>query len=141
MLLERREVVFNGVEIWGMGWQEEKGCTGVLNEVQGFRRCVTGGVVHDDRVLAGQTRTQPRLQSGVEDHRVTRPFAQQRFFESPLHAGGDQRSAEPPMPRDQAVHASPLWRVPIPPRCRRYKAAFIDMDRLVAATNEPFAQA
>lgn len=100
-----------------------------------------GRVVHDDQVLAGQKRTQPHLQPGVEDHRVTRPFEQQRFFESPVHAGGDQRGAWPPIPRDQAVHALALWRVPMPPRRRRCKAAFINMDQLVAATKEPLAPA
>lgn len=141
VFFERGEVVLNGVEVWRIWWQEEKGCAGFLNEVHGFQGFVKGRVVHDDQVLASQTRTQPRLQPCVEDHRVTRPFEQKRFFESPIHAGGDQRGAWPPMPRDQAVHASAPWRVPIPPRRRRGQAAFIDIDGLLAATKEPLSQA
>lgn len=141
VFFERGEVVLNGVEVWGIWWQEEKGCAGFLNEVRGCRGCVEGRIVHDDQVLAGQPWTPPRLQPCVEDHRVTRPFEQQRFFESPLHAGGDQRGAWPSMPRDQTVHALALQRVSIPPHRRRDKAAFIDVDGPFAASNEPFPQA
>lgn len=74
MFLDRREVVLDGVEVWGIRWQKQQRGAGVRDQVRRFGRLVKGRVVHDDQVLASQTRTQPRFEPGVEHLGIARAF-------------------------------------------------------------------
>lgn len=139
--LEGSEVLFDRVKVGRVRRQEQQRGAGGLDERRRLRRCVKGRVVHDHEVLGIETRAQPRLEPGVEDHRIARPLKQQWFFESPIHTGRNQRGPWPALPGDQAVHAVTLRCVPIPPRRRRRKPAFIDMDGSFATAKEPLAQA
>jgi len=98
-------------------------------------------MIEDDEVLGVEARAQLCLQPGVEDHRLTGAFEQTGLCQSPIDASGKEREAWSSMPGNQAIHALAFGRVPIPSRRRRGKAAFIDMDGLFAAANEPFSQA
>jgi hypothetical protein len=84
-------------------------------------------------VLVRQARAQPRLQPGVEDHRIAGPFEQQRFFELSVDARGRLTGPGPSMPADQAINTLALRRISIPPRRRWSKPTFINMDRLFTA--------
>ena len=133
--------MFNRVEV-GRVWRQEqqRGPSG-LDELRRLRRRVKGCVVHDDEVLGIEARAQPCLEPGVEDHRITRPLEQQWFFESSIYPGRNQRGPGPSMPGDQAIHPLPLRGIPVPPRGRRGKAAFVDVDRSLTAANKPLPQA
>ena len=125
--------MLDGVKVWGVWRQEQQGSAGLRNELCRFGRFVKGGVVHDHEVMVRQARAQPRLQPGVEDHRIAGPFEQQRFFEPSIDSCGQQRGTGPSMPGDQAIDTLALRRISIPP-CRRWcKSTFIDMDGLFAA--------
>lgn len=139
--LEGSEVMLDGIEVWGVRWQEQQGGTGLLNQLGGFWRCVKGGVVHDHEVLGREARAQPRLQPGVEDPRIAGPFEQQRFLEPSLNARGQQRGPRPSMSRDQPIHALALRGIPIPSGGRRRKATFINMDELFTAAAEALTKA
>ena len=90
MLLDRREVVLNRVEVGGIRWQTQQRGAGVLNQVGRFGRFVKGRVVHDDQVLAGQTRTQPGFEPGVEHLGIARAFEEDGFGKIGSDTGGDQ---------------------------------------------------
>ena len=134
VFFEGCEVMLDGVEVWGVRRQEQQGGAGLLDKLRCFRRCVKRGVVHDHAVLVRQARAQPRLQPGVEDHRIAGPFEQQGFFEPSVDARGQQRGPGPSMPGDQAVNTLALRRISIPPRRRWSKPAFINMDWLFTST-------
>jgi hypothetical protein len=139
--LEGSEVLFDGVKVGRVRRQIQQRGAGGLDELRRLRRCVKGRVVHNHEVLGIETRAQPCPEPGVEDHRIARPLKQQWFFELPIHTDRNQRGSWPSLPGDQAVHAVALRCVPIPPRGRRRKPAFIDMDGSFAAAKEPLAQA
>lgn len=61
VFLDRREIVFDGVEVWGGRGQKQQRGAGVLDQVHRFWRLVKGRVVHDNQVLARQTRTPLRV--------------------------------------------------------------------------------
>lgn len=82
--------MLDGVEVWGIRWQKQQHGTGVLEELHRFRGFVKGRVVHDDQVLASQTRAQPGLEPGVEQRGIARAFEEERFFKIRPDAGGDQ---------------------------------------------------
>lgn len=88
--LEHGKVVFDGVEIWGLRWQKEQRGTGVLDELRRFRGFVKGRVVHDDQVCAGQTRTQPGFEPGVEYRGIARALEEDGFGKLWVDTGGDQ---------------------------------------------------
>lgn len=92
-------------------------------------------------MLDREAQAQPELQSGVEGCRITCPLEQKRFLESSFYTGRNQRGSRPSLPGVQAVHAVAFRRVPIPPRRRRLKSAFVDMDGMFATAKEPFAKA
>ena len=134
--LERSEIMFDRIEVGRVRWEEQQPGAGGLDERRRFRGFVKGRVVHDDEMLGGQARAQPRFQPGVEDNRIAGPLEQQWFSELPVHLGRNQRGAWPPMPGDQAVHAVALGGVPIAPRRRRGKATFVNMDGLLATAKQ-----
>lgn len=90
MFLDRREVVLDGVEVWGIRWQKQQRGTSVLNQWHRVRRFVKGRVVHDNQVRARQTRTQPCFESGVEHLGIARAFEEEGFFKLWADTGGDQ---------------------------------------------------
>ena len=90
MFLDRRDVVLDGVQVGRIRWQTQQRGAGGLNQVRRFRRGVKGRVVQDDQVLAGQTRTQPGLEPGIEHRGIARAVEEERFFKSRPDAGGDQ---------------------------------------------------
>jgi len=141
VFLDRGEILFDRVEVGRVRRQEQQRGAGGLDELCRFQRCMKCRVVHDREVVGRQARAQPGLQPGVEDRRITRPREQKRLLESPFSTGRKQRGPRPSLPGDQAVHAVALRCVPIPPRRRRCKPAFIDMDGAFAAANESLAQA
>jgi hypothetical protein len=98
------------------------------------------GVVHDDEMLGVQTRASPRLEPGIEDCRIAGSVEQPGLGKSPLHASGNERGAWPSMPRNQASHALAFQRLSIAPHRGRRTPAFIDVDGLFAASQEPFAK-
>ncbi len=134
--LERREIMFDRIEVRRVRREEQQRGAGGLDELRRFRGFVEGRVVHDHEMLDGQARAQPRLQPGVEDDCIAGALEQQRFSESPVHMGRNQRGAWPLMPGDQAVHAVALGGVPRAPCRRRHKATFIDMDGLFAVAKK-----
>lgn len=89
-LFEGGKVVLNGVEVGRIGRQEQQGGAGVCNELRRLRRFVKGGIVHDHKMTTVQAWAQPRLEPGVEHHRITGAFKEERFSQAPLHACGDQ---------------------------------------------------
>ena len=139
-LLQGGEVLLDGVEVGGIWREEQQGRAGVLDELRRFGRGMKCGVVHDDEMLGVQTRAQPRLQPGVEDCRIAGSFEQTGLCKSPIHASGHERGAWPSMPGNQAIHALAFRRVPIAPHRRRRQPAFIDVDGLFAASQEPFSK-
>lgn len=133
--------MLNGVEVGRVWRQEEQRGAGGCDELCRLWRLVKGRIIQDDEVLGVEAWAQPRLQPGVEDHRIAGALEEQRLFELSIHTGSKQRGSWPSMPGDETVHAVALRRVPIPPGRGRGKAAFIDMDGPFAATNESFSQA
>jgi len=133
VFFEGGEVMFNGVEVGRVRRQAKQHGAGGGDELRRLWRFVNGGMIQYDEVLSIEARAQSRLQPGVEDHGIACALEEQRFFEAPFHSGGNERGPWPSMPGDQTVHAVALRRIPIPPRRRRGKAAFIDMNGLFAA--------
>ena len=99
-LLEGGEVMLNGVEIGRVRRQEQQRGTGDGDELRRLWRFVKGRIIEDDEMLGVEAWAQPRLQPGVEDHRIAGALEEQRFFESSVHTGGKQRGPWPSMPGD-----------------------------------------
>ncbi len=87
---DRREVVLDGGAVWGIQWQQQQRDASVLNQLHRVWRCVKRGVVHDDQMLAGQRRIQPRLEPGVEHLRIARAFEEAGVFKLGSDTGGDE---------------------------------------------------
>ena len=99
VFLERSEVVLDRVQVGRIGRQKQQRGAGVLDELCRFRRCVKGRVVHDDKVLASQTRAQPGLEPGIEHLCIAGAFEEEGFLKIQPDTGGDQRGARSSVPR------------------------------------------
>ncbi len=138
--LEGSEIMFDRVQVWRIRGEKQQGRARRRDELRRVGRGMKCGAVHDHEVLGIQPWAQPRLQPGVENRRITGAFEQTGLCQSPIDASGNERDAWPSMPGNQAIDALAFGRVPIPPHRRRGNPAFIDVDGLFAAAQEPFAQ-
>lgn len=100
VFFEGGEVMLNGVEVGRVRRQEEQRGAGGGDELRRLWQFVKGRIIEDDEMLGVEAWAQPRLQPGVEDHRIAGALEEQRFFESSVHTGGKQRGPWPSMPGD-----------------------------------------
>lgn len=70
VFFEGSEVLLNGVEIGRVRRQKEQRGAGGGDKLRGLWRFVKGRIIEDDEMLGIEAWAQPRLQPGVEDHRI-----------------------------------------------------------------------
>src|SRR5512143_4240788 len=100
-----------------------------------------GGIGHDDKVIAGQAWTKHGLQPEAKNYRIAGAFEQQGLLKIFIDAGRDQGRPWPPFPADKAVTALALQSIAVAACHGRLEAAFIDIDRALAAAKPSLTQA
>lgn len=85
--LEGGSEMFDGIEVWGIGGQEQQVTAGGLDQVQGGRRLMKAGVVQHDHAGRRQRRQQRLGKINVHHLRVATALKDQRSHQLVL-AGG-----------------------------------------------------
>ena len=135
------EVVFDGVQVWGVRRQEQESGGVAVDQLLGLGTFVEGRVIHNHHMRVVQQGAELGFQPPIEDGRVTRAVKQERGGKMVTDPGGKQRGPRSAVSRGQAVHPLPLLGIRIPPANRRFKATFIDVDKRLAPADIALTQA
>ncbi len=128
--LDRRKILFNGVEVRGIRREEEQRVTGLLDQCSRRFRFMKGGIIHNEDRVGRQLLEEMMFQPDIEPFRVGTPLKQHGCDEAFPTLARQQAGPGSGIATPLASDLLPFTRPAMRPVSGALKPTFIQIDQL-----------